>query len=134
MTPIPEAPLISVCVDIFSLPEVEWEVNTYDAAVFCVDIHRWMIAQLSQYKGLTAEKFAHLLLDGGWTHFGVPSVVTSDQGSQFAGQWFQTMCARLGIREAFSQAYHPQANGRAEVAGKQLIECLRKIHAEKEFN
>jgi hypothetical protein len=44
------------------------------------------------------------------------------------------MCARLGIREAFSQAYHPQANGRAEVAGKQLIECLRKIHAEEEVN
>ncbi len=61
-------------------------------------------------------------------------MVTSEQGSQFAGQWFQTMCARLGIREAFSQAYHPQANGRAEVAGKQLIECLRKIHAEEEVN
>jgi hypothetical protein len=135
MTPIPEAPLISVCVDIFSLPEVEWKENMYDAAVLCVDRHSgWMIAQPTQYKGLTAEKCAHLLLDGGWTHFGVPSVVTSDQGPQFAGQWFQTMCARLGIREAFSQAYHPQANGRAEVAGKQLIECLRKNHAEEEIN
>ena len=44
------------------------------------------------------------------------------------------MCARLGIREAFSKAYHPQANGRAEVAGKQLIEFLRNIHAEEEVN
>ncbi len=76
-----------------------------------------MIAQPSQYKGFTDEKCAHLLLDGGWTHFGVPSVVTRDQGPQFAGHWFQTMCARLSIREAFSQAYQPQANGRAEVAG-----------------
>ncbi len=57
MTPIPEAPLISVCVDIFSLPEVEWQNNIYDAAVLCVDRHSgWMIAQPSQYKGLTAEK------------------------------------------------------------------------------
>ena len=39
MTPIPEAPLISVCVDIFSLPEVEWEDNIYDSAFLCVDRH-----------------------------------------------------------------------------------------------
>ncbi len=77
-----------------------------------------MIAQPSKYKKLTAEKCAHLLQDGGWMHLSVPSVVTSDQGPQFAGQWFQTMCARLGIREAFSQEYQPQGNGRAEVAGK----------------
>jgi hypothetical protein len=70
----------------------------------------------------------------GWTHFGEPTVVTSDQGPQFAGQWFKTMCARLGIKEAFSQAYNPQANRRAEVAGKQLIGCVRKIHAEEEVN
>ncbi len=44
------------------------------------------------------------------------------------------MCVRLGIREAFSQAYHPQANGRAEVAGQQLIGLLRKLHAEEEIN
>ncbi len=124
-----------MCVDIFSLLEVEWEGNTYDAAVLCVDRRSgWMIAQPSQYKGLTAEKCAHLLLDGGWSNFGVPSVVNSDKGPQFLEKWFQTMCARLCIREAFSKAYHLQANWRAEVAGKQLIECLRKIHAEEEFN
>ncbi len=37
------------------------------------------------------------------------------------------MCQRLGIRQAFSQAYRPQANGRAEVAGKMLQGILRKI-------
>ncbi len=44
------------------------------------------------------------------------------------------MCGRLGIREAFLQAYHPQANGRAEVAGQQLICLLQKLHAEEEIN
>ncbi len=75
-----------------------------------------MIAQPTLKKGLTAEKCAHLQLDGGWTQIGVPTTITSDQGPQFVGQWFQTICGRLGIREAFSQAYQPQANGRAEVA------------------
>jgi len=82
----------------------------------------------------TAEKAAHLLLDGGWTNWGIPTTVTSDQGPQFAGRWYRTMCGRLGIRQAFSQAYHPQANGRAEVAGRQLKDVLRKLHAEDGIN
>ena len=44
------------------------------------------------------------------------------------------MCSRLGIRQAFSQAHRPQANGRAEVAGKQLITHLRKLHADDGIN
>ena len=40
------------------------------------------------------------------------------------------MYAHLGTRQAYSQAYHHQANGRAEVAGQQLTEILRKIHVE----
>ena len=41
------------------------------------------------------------------------------------------MCARLGIRHVMSQSYHHQANGRAEMAGQQLMEVLRKIDAEE---
>ncbi len=37
------------------------------------------------------------------------------------------MCATLGIRQGFSQAYHHQANGRAEMAGQQILEKLRKM-------
>ena len=44
------------------------------------------------------------------------------------------MCQRLGVRQAFSQAHRPQANGRAEVAGRQLITVLRKLHAERAIN
>ena len=84
--------------------------------------------------GLTAEKCAHLLLDGGWENFGIPTTITSDRGPQFAGQWFQTMCDRLGVHQAFSQAYRPQANGRAESAGQQLQRQLRKLNAEKGIN
>ena len=44
------------------------------------------------------------------------------------------MCARLGIRHAYSQAYRPQANGRAEVAGKTLIGLLRKMNTDGTVN
>jgi hypothetical protein len=75
-----------------------------------------------------------LVLENGWETFGIPAVITSDRGPQFVGQWWRTMCARLGIRQAYSQAYRPQANGRAEFAGKTLIGLLRKLHAEEKVN
>ena len=59
--------------------------------------------------------------------FGVPSRVMSDRGPHFAAAWWQTLCACMGVRVAYGQAYHHQANGRAEVAGQQVIRCLRNL-------
>ena len=135
MTPVPDTIFASVSIDIFSLPEVEWLGQSYDAMVVCVDrLSGWIIAKPTQKEGLTSEKAAHLMLDDGWNIYGIPSVITSDQGPQFTGAWWRTLCQRLGVRQAFSQAHRPQANGRAEVAGKTLITILRKLNAEKEIN
>ena len=38
-TPIPEAPMISVCLDVFSMPPVQWQANFYDCMLVCVDRH-----------------------------------------------------------------------------------------------
>ena len=46
-------------------------------------------------------------------------------------EWWKNMCAELGIRHAYAQAYHHQANGRAEVAGQQIKEILRKVTMEE---
>ena len=73
-------------------------------------------------------------LGWGLEHSRYSRILTSDQGPQFSGQIFQNMCSRLGISQAFSQAHRPQANDRAEVAGKQLITHLRKLHADDGIN
>ena len=125
----------SVAIDIFSLPSVEWRGNNFDSLLVCVDRHSgWIVARPCTKVGLTAERAAHLMLDGGWETFGIPSVITSDQGPHFAGKWWKTMCARLVIRQAYSQAYRPQANGRAEVAGKTVINSLRRLAAQGHRN
>ena len=134
-TPIPEHIMTSVCLDVFALPKAQWEGNVFDSLVLCVDrLSGWIIARPTTKEGLTAKKTAHILMDNGWETFGIPAIITSDQGSQFVGQWFRTMCSRLGIRLAYSQAYRPQANGRAEVAGKTLIAILRKYAVELKQN
>ena len=132
---VPGRVMSSVAMDVFYIPPAKWKGVDYDSLLLCVDRRSgWVIARPCQKVGLTAEKAAHLMMENGWETFGVPSVITSDRGSQFVGQWWKTMCARLGIRQAFSQAYRPQANGRAEVAGKSLIGFLRKLWVEERIN
>ena len=135
MTYVVEGFWNSVCLDVFSLPTESWKGENFDCILLCVDrATNWVLARPTQMEGLTGEKAAHLLLDGGWGEVAIPSHVTSDQGTQFVSSYFRTICARLGTRQAFSQAYRPQANGRAEVAGRTVVSALRKLQADHEVN
>ena len=135
MTTLVPRAMASVCIDIFSPPETSWRGKIYNALIVWVDrLSGWIGAIPTQKKGLSAQKCAHLMMERSWDIFGIPSIITSDQGPQFSGKWWRTMCARLGIRQAFSQAHRPQGNGRAEVAGKSLFALLRKMHATQQIN
>ena len=88
-----------------------------------------MIAIPEVMQGLTGAKVAKAMM-AQWNFFGIPMRITSDQGPQFANSWWKTMCAKLGIEHIYTQPYHHQANGRAEVAGQQIREILRKMNAD----
>ena len=134
-TPIPPNIMTSVAIDLFRLPTVKFEGKTFDSIIACVDRHSgWIVAIPVLNKGLTGAKVAQAMLAQQWQIFGVPSVITSDQGSHFISSWWQTLCASLGIRQAYSQVYHHSANGRAEVAGQQIMEILRKLYTQDKIN
>ena len=61
---------------------------------------------------------------------GTPKAIYSDNGGHFTGAWFPTMCRLMGVRHFQTVAYHSQSYGRAEVAGRQLYEQLKKLHLE----
>ena len=135
MNPIIEGFMSSVALDVFDMPPSTWLGNTYDCVLLCVDrASGWIVARPTTKIGLTGERAAHLLLDTSWGEMAIPSLITSDQGPQFVSQWWRTMCSRLGIRQAYSQARRPQANGRAETAGKTLRSILRKLNADTPIN
>ena len=130
-TPISPHLMDRVAVDLFALPEVKVNGQIFDTAALCVDRQSgWMIATPHLNKGLTAERVAKDMLKH-WDMFGIPSVVQSDNGPHFVGAWWRTICAALGVRTAYSQAYHHQANGRAEVAGQLLMKQISKLNAQK---
>ena len=142
-TAIPEAPMRSVAIDVFAMPEVTVEGETYDCVILAVDRHSGYIVAVPGKKskkkdkkdkhgvGLQAKTVANAMIRHWLTIFDVPAVICSDRGSQFVGTWFKTMCKHMGIRHAKTVAYHSRSNGRAGVAGRQMFEKFRKLHIDE---
>ena len=142
-TAIQEAPMGSVAMDAFAMPEVTVEGETYDCVILAVDRHSGYIVAVSGKKskkkdkkdkhglGLQSKTVANAMIRHWLTIFDVPAVICSDRGSQFVGTWFKTMCKQIGIRHANTVAYHSRSNGRAEVAGLQMFEKFRQLHIDE---
>ena len=128
-TPVPDQPMESVAMDVFSMPEVHIGKETFNCAILCVDRHSgYVVAVPARKKGLLAKEVAVMMIRHWLTVFDIHGTICSDRGPQFTGGWFKAMCSLMRIRHAKSVAYLSRSNGRAEVAGRQLFEKLRKIH------
>ena len=102
------------------MPTVTEGQEMYNTLFLCDDRNSgWIIALPCLEKGLTGPKIAKMMMRE-WRKFGLPSTVTTDQGRHFVSEWWKSMCAELGIRQAYVQVYPHQSNGRAEMAGQQL--------------
>ena len=142
-TAIPEAPMRSVTMDVFAMPEVPVEGETYDCVILAVDRHSGYIVAVPGKKskkkdkkdkhgvGLQAKTVVNAMMGHWLTIFDVPAVICSDWGSQFVGTWFKTMCKHMGIRHAKTVAYHSRSTGRAEVAGREMFETFRQLHIDE---
>lgn len=127
-TPIPPIPMDNIALDVFYMKPVKYEGKKFDCMIVIVDRHSgWVTAFPETREGLTAKRVARQCLLHHWDLFGIPRVIVSDQGPQFASAFWNTMCAQMGVHNSFCQAGHHRANGRAEVAGKILKNFMRKL-------
>ncbi|XP_076043867.1 uncharacterized protein LOC143026959 [Oratosquilla oratoria] len=60
-----------------------------------------------------------------FTQVGLPTVVQSDQGSNFTSRLFNQVMESLGVRQSRSSAYHPQSQGVVERFHQTLKRVLR---------
>ncbi|XP_027173140.1 uncharacterized protein LOC113772850 [Coffea eugenioides] len=97
-------------------------------AVVAVDYFtKWVEAEpLRSITGAAVQKFF-------WKsvvcRFGLPRVIISDNGRQFADNPFKTWCQNLGIKQHFTSVGHPQANGHAENFNRTLRHGLKtRLH------
>ena len=65
-------------------------------------------------KGLTAERFAAILIETYFRLHGLPDVIVSDRDPRFTG--WQHLTKLWGTRTAMSTAFHPETDGQAEKA------------------
>ena len=71
-----------------------------------------------------------LALNTAWiSRFGVPSTITTDQGSQFMSTAWSSYCREMGVEHIHTTAYHPQSNGMVERLHRRLKNALRARRA-----
>lgn len=58
--------------------------------------------------------------------FGMPRAIISDQGTHFCNRSFAALMKKYGIVHKVSTTYHPQTNGQAELANREIKGILEK--------
>ena len=58
--------------------------------------------------------------------FGIPQIITTDQGTMFTLEEFKDFAASMGIKLLNSSPYYAQANGQAEVSNQIMIKLIKK--------
>ncbi len=73
---------------------------------------RWVeVVPIKDTKTVT---IVEAFIDSWCQRYGVPSIITTDQGPQFVSQLWKTFAESLGINLIHTTAYHPQSNGMIE--------------------
>ena len=73
----------------------------------------------------SAELIAKTLVDEFFSRFGLPLEIHTDQGSNFVGNLFTTLCLLLQVTKTRTTSYRPCSNGQIEQL-LQMIRCLRE--------
>nr|XP_027120710.1 uncharacterized protein LOC113737727 [Coffea arabica] len=103
-------------------------VGGYTFLVTAVDYFtKWVEAEpLRNITGLAVQRFFWKCII---CRFGIPQIIISDNGRQFAENPFKTWCENLGIKQHFTWVGHPQANGQAENFNRTLLHGLKtRLH------
>ena len=91
--------MANVAVDVFYMNPIKFEGKLFDCMVVIVDRHSgWVIAFPESRVGLTAKRVARQTLFHHWDLFGIPRIVVSDKGPQFAAAFWKTLCSNMGVQ------------------------------------
>ena len=60
------------------------------------------------------------------SRFGTPRAIISDQGTHFYNRSFEALMRKYGVIHKIASAYHPQTNGQAELANREIKQILEK--------
>jgi len=96
----------------------------------CVDAFS-KFCWLFPLRNATAQLTIQVLRTQFFQHFGVPSTIVSDNGTQFVSHLFRKMCFGHGIQHVTTSPYYPQPS-HAERFNRNLRSALISFHADKQ--
>ena len=109
---VPSRLMEAVSIDIFQMPQVEWDRRVVDCFALCVDrMSGWHIATVHNHKGLTAAEVARAMYFQGWSFFGIPNRIrqTRDHTLLPLGSVPFVPIMESGRRSAMHITMHPTA-------------------------
>ncbi len=121
--PTPVGPFDTVAIDLLKLPRSH-QGSTY--ALVCVD-HFSRFVVLAPLPNKSATVVAHALVSSLLCPFTTPSVLLSDNGTEFKNDVLYHICQQYHIKQTFITAHHPASNDLAEGANRKFLEILRHV-------
>ena len=119
------------------IPSYPWEIISMDlitglpesagmdSILVVVDRFSKMVVLIPCNSTLDSLGTARLLHSHVWSIFGIPRIVISDRGPQFASNFTKELASILGIKLALSTAYHPQTDGQTKRMNQEVEKYLR---------
>jgi len=107
LTQVPEEPWAKVCAD-FVGPLPRSKHGNQMLLVMIDGFSKW--TELVPLRSATAESLMKAFRERIIARYGVPKVVITDNGVQFASLIFKGFLAEMGIRQQFTAPYTPQEN------------------------
>ena len=93
--------------------------------LLCIVDRFTKLTQVVPLKTATAYTVAAAFVEHWVYKYGPPQTLVSDNGPQFSARFFQRVCRIIGVNNAFTTAYHPQANGQVERFNRSMAAMLR---------
>jgi transposase InsO family protein len=122
--PIPDRPWQDISMDfVTGLPESGKE--KYDTIWVVVDRLTKDRHFVPCHTTVDAEALADLYIQHIFRLHGLPRTIVSDRGPQFAADFWEHLCRRLGIDRRLSTAFHPQTDGQTERINAVMEQYLR---------
>ena len=116
---VPFAAWTSICTDLIAqLPESEGRTQI----MVVVDRFTKMANFIGLEQNVTAKDVANVFLQEVWKLHGLPREIISYMDTKFSGEFWESLCKSLKIKQRISTAYHPQTDGQTERTN-QVLEC-----------
>ncbi|KAF8751565.1 hypothetical protein RHS01_08145 [Rhizoctonia solani] len=103
--------------------------NGHNAILVVIDSFSKFGHFIPTTKKVTSKGLADLFISHVWKLHGLPVKTISDRGTTFTGKFLRALYQRLGVKPAFSSAYHPELDGQTERVNQFIEFYLRSYVA-----